>query len=75
MRLLKNNLKEFNCDDDIDKGKYIYFAFYNNKIIYIGKSENIKKRLNAHHSGKRSVVNFVYIFLTNMYLMKNYQIS
>lgn len=60
---LKNNLKEFNCDDDINKGKYIYFAFYNNKIIYIGKSENIKKRLNAHHSGKRSGSQFcVYFF-------------
>lgn len=60
---LKTKLKEYNCDDNINKGKYIYFAFYNKKIIYIGKSENIKKRLNAHHSGKRSGSQFcVYFF-------------
>ena len=49
---LKTNFKKYNCDDEINKGKYIYFAIYNKKIIYIGKSENIKKRLNTHHSGK-----------------------
>lgn len=60
---LKPNLKEYNCYDEINKGKYIYFAFYNEKIIYIGKSENIKKRLNTHHSGKRSGSQFcVYFF-------------
>lgn len=60
---LKTKLKEYNCDDNINKGKYIYFAFYNKKIIYIGKSENIKKKLNAHHSGKRSGSQFcVYFF-------------
>lgn len=45
---LKTKLKEYNCDDNINKGKYIYFAFYNKKIIYIGKSENIKKRVLEH---------------------------
>ena len=60
---LKPNLKEYNCNDEINKGKYIYFAIYNKKIIYIGKSENIKKRLNTHHSGKRSGSQFcVYFF-------------
>ena len=60
---LKTNFKKYNCDDEINKGKYIYFAIYNKKIIYIGKSENIKKRLNAHHSGKRSGSQFcVYFF-------------
>ena len=60
---LKTNFKKYNCDDEINKGKYIYFAIYNKKIIYIGKSENIKKRLNTHHSGKRSGSQFcVYFF-------------
>lgn len=60
---LKPNLKEYNRDYKINKGKYIYFAFYNEKIIYVGKSKNIEKRLNTHHSGKRSGSQFcVYFF-------------
>lgn len=72
---LKTELKEYYNHSTISKGKYIYFAFFNNQIIYIGKSENIKKRLNAHYSGKRSGSQFcVYFFdkyICNQELLNN----
>ena len=40
---LKTNFKKYNCDDEINKGKYIYFAIYNKKLFILVNLKILKK--------------------------------
>jgi len=53
----------------------IYFLMYNEKIVYVGKSKNIRIRIHQHISGKTKVFNDFKFILCDENLLESTELS
>lgn len=66
-----NKILEYEKKQKYQKGNFVYFAFFNEELIYIGKTSNLNARLtNGHYSGRRSGSQFCVYFFDKYILPK-----
>ncbi len=57
----KNNKEKY----AVEKGKFVYLLLDDNKVVYVGSTQNIKNRLSQHHHINRKFQKVIYYDLSD----------
>lgn len=61
----KNYYRENKDKYTVEKGKFVYLLLDDNKVVYVGSTQNIKNRLSQHHHINRKFQKVIYYDLTD----------